>query len=108
MSKSRANHEEPQSPPGPDRSALDHATRVVHRVCCLAGSVEFIEGIQTDHVTLRSAITHQDTAALFDWLIATLSLQGISDRVAQDYMEQHGRVTWREIERDLSTNPSCP
>jgi hypothetical protein len=110
MSKSRVHHEETTTPPDarPDQSALDHATRLVHRVCCLAGSAEFIDEVQTDHATLRSAITHDDTAALFDWLVATLSLQGISDRVAQDYMEQHGRVTWREIENDLAANPSCP
>jgi hypothetical protein len=37
-----------------------------------------------------------------------LSHQGISDQVAQDYMEQHGCVTWHEIERALANNPSCP
>jgi hypothetical protein len=50
--------------------------------------------------TVRSAIMNHDTAALFGWLMAMLSYQGISDWVAHDYMEQHGRMTWREIERD--------
>jgi hypothetical protein len=40
--------------------------------------------------------------------MTTLSYQGVSDRVAHDYMEQHGRVTWHEIERALATKPSCP
>ena len=40
--------------------------------------------------------------------MTTLSYQGVSDRVAHDYMEQHGRVTWHEIERELATKPSCP
>ena len=37
-----------------------------------------------------------------------LSYQGISDQVAHNYMEQHGRVTWHEIERALANKPSCP
>jgi hypothetical protein len=40
--------------------------------------------------------------------MAMLSYQGISDRVAHDYMEQHGCGTGREIERDLASRPSCP
>src|SRR3979409_728400 len=48
------------------------------------------------------------TAALFDWLMAMVSYQGISDQVASDYMEQHGRTKWGEIERALASKPSCP
>jgi len=91
-----------------DRSALDHAVRLVHRVCCLAGSADFVAETRTDHRALRSAIKARDTPALFDWLIATLSYQGISDRVAHDYMDQHGCVTWREIEQGLANGPACP
>ena len=91
-----------------DRSALDHATRLIHRVCCLAGETDLIEEIRTDNDAIRSAIKERDTPALFDWLTAMLSYQGISDRVAHDYMDEHGRVTWHEIERDLANKPSCP
>ena len=91
-----------------DRSALDHATRLIHRVCCLAGETDLIEEIRTDNGAIRSAITDHDTAALFDWLMAMLSYQGVSDRVASNYMDQHGRVTWHEIKRALATQPSCP
>jgi hypothetical protein len=114
ISKTHTDLREPQSlPPGAwdhtlDRSALDHATRLIHRVCCLAGETDLIDEIRTDNGAIRSAITDHDTAALFDWLMAMLSYQGISDQVAYDYMEQHGRVTWREIERDLASRPSCP
>lgn len=68
-----------------------------------------INEIQSDgEPTLGAAIGAQDTAALFDWLIVVLSYQGISDRVASAYIEQHGSATWNEIERALSRNPSCP
>ncbi len=91
-----------------DRSALDHTTRLIHRVCCLAGETDLIEEIRTDNDAIRSAVKEHDTPAVFDWLMATLSYQGISDRVAHDYMEQHGRITWHEVERALANNPSCP
>jgi hypothetical protein len=113
---SRAHAEYHESHPPPtkvralmrDQSALDHATRLIHRLCCLAGEPDLINEIQTGNGAIRSAIKQHDSAALFDWLMVMLSYQGISDRVAFDYMEQHGRVTWHEIERDLATQPSCP
>jgi hypothetical protein len=114
ISKTHTDLREPQSlPPRAwdhtlDRSALDHATRLIHRVCCLAGEPDLISEIRTDNGAIRSAIKQRDTAALFDWLMAMLSYQGISDRVAHDYMDQHGRVTWHDIERALTSNPSCP
>ena len=91
-----------------DRSALDYATRLIHRVCCLAGEPDLIDEIRSDNATIRSAITDHDSAALFDWLMIILSYQGISDRIAYNYMEQHGRVTWREITGTLAGGPSCP
>ena len=91
-----------------DPSALEHATRLVHRVCCLAGTIDFIDEIRADNRAIRSAIKRRDTPALFDWLMAGLSYQGISDRVASGYMDQHGRLGWHEIEYALANNPTCP
>jgi hypothetical protein len=114
MSNTPTYHRETQNLPAkvraqaPDGSALDHAARLIHRVCCLAMSADFIDESQVDNRAIRSAIKDHDTAALFDWLMAALSHQGISDRVADDYMDQHGRVTWHDIERALANNPSCP
>jgi hypothetical protein len=90
--------------------ALDHAVRVVHGVCCLAGSSSLIDDIRAE---LRSegvpaAIRRHDTAVLFDWLTAALSYQGISDRVASEYMERHGRATWADIEAKLGRGITCP
>ena len=104
MSRAHAEHHETHPPPSKvraltvDQLALDHAT-LIHRVCCLAGEPDLINEIRTDNGAIRSAIKQRDTAALFDWLMAMLSYQGISDRVAYDYMERHGRVTWHDIER---------
>jgi hypothetical protein len=50
----------------------------------------------------------RDTTAVFDWLIAALSYQGISDQIAYDYMEEHGYVRWEDINQKLSLGASCP
>jgi hypothetical protein len=55
-----------------------------------------------------SAIRNRDTAVVFDWLMAALSYQGISDQVAYDYMARHGRAAWRDIDQKLGRGVSCP
>ena len=91
-------------------TALDHAIRVIYRVCCLAGSANLIDKIRADLAAegIRAAIRKRDTAAVFDWLIAALSYQGISDQIAYDYMEQHGYVRWDDINQKLAHGATCP
>src|ERR1700730_4345065 len=92
------------------RAPIDHAKRLILRVCRLAGSISIIDdaraSLEADGV--REAIRNRNTAILFDWLVATLSYQGISDQVAAAYMERHGQATWHAIEWDLHRRPSCP
>jgi hypothetical protein len=102
-----------QGRPNPDRrntSAIDHAVRVVHGVCCLAGAASLIDDIRADLRAdgIPTAIRRHDTATLFDWLISALSYQGISDQVAYDYMERHGRAKWHDIDAKLAAGPTCP
>ena len=91
-------------------SALDHAVRLIHRVCCFAGSADLIEQIRNENggAAIRSAIKRHDTAVLYDWLMSALSYQGISDRAAYEYMERHGQATWSDLERKLARPVSCP
>jgi hypothetical protein len=91
-------------------AAIDHAVRVIYRVCCLAGSASLIDKIRPDLDAdgVRAAIRKHDTAAVFDWLIEALSYQGISDRIAYDYMEQHGYVRWKDINKKLAQGVTCP
>jgi hypothetical protein len=89
---------------------LAYAVRMVHATCCLAGSASYLADIREDlrtHGIIR-AIRDHDTPALFDWLIKTLSFQGISDTVAAGYIAEHGSVRWSEIAAALSARPSCP
>jgi hypothetical protein len=103
----RQNHPKIHTPTSP---AIDHAVRLIHAICGLAGSATLIDDIRADLTAdkVRAAIRHHDTAAVFDWLMAALSYQGISDQVAYDYMERHGRATWRDIEQKLGQGVSCP
>ncbi len=89
--------------------AIDHAVVLIDTVCLIAGSQDLI-GDHNDEPTrrLRAAIASHDTALLFGWLMEALSFQGISNGVAAGYMERHGRVTWRDIERSMGNQVDCP
>jgi hypothetical protein len=91
-------------------AALDHATRLVLRVCEIAGSASFLDNARRSLKAegIAAAVRNHDTAALFDWLVEALSYQGIADQVAQDFMERHGNATWAVIASDLRRQPSCP
>jgi len=91
-------------------AALEHAVRVIYHVCCLAGSANLIDKIRADLDAdgVRAAMRKHDTAAVFDWLISALSYQGISDRIAYDYMEEHGYVRWEDINKKLAQGAACP
>jgi len=96
-----------EKPTDPD---VAYAVRVVHATCCLAGSASYLADIREDlraHGIIRAVRDH-DTPALFDWLIRTLSFQGISDTVAAGYIAEHGSVRWSEIAKALSARPTCP
>jgi hypothetical protein len=89
---------------------LDAAARLVHQICCVAGSATLIEDAREAgrEKPLGRSIERLDTPALFDWLVKTFSFQGISDRAASEYMRKHGSITWLEISYRLSKKPSCP
>src|SRR5436190_23895156 len=90
-------------------SAINHAVRLIHAVCGLAGSPTLIDKIRTELRAdkVRAAIRNRHNGPVFDWLMAAVSYQGISDQVAYDYMEKHGRARWRQIEPGVD-RASCP
>jgi hypothetical protein len=91
-------------------AAIDHAVRLIYRVCCLAGSASLIDNIRADLHSdgVRAAMRKRDTPAVFDWLISALSYQGISDQIAYDYMEEHGYVRCHDINQKLGQGATCP
>src|ERR1700681_4353563 len=58
-------------------AAIEHAVRIIHAVCGLAGSATWIDDIQADLRAdkVQAAIRNRDTAVVFDWLMAALSYQ---------------------------------
>jgi hypothetical protein len=91
-------------------AAIDHAVRLIHAICGLAGSARLLDDIRADLRAdkMVAAIRQRDTGPVFDWLMAALSYQGISDQVAYEYMAKHGRATWADIEQNLGRGVSCP
>jgi len=90
----------------PDPVALDFATRLIHQVCCFAGSFDLAEEFRDQY--LIAAVAHHDTAALFNRLMRDFSFQGISDQIAANYIRRHGQATWRSVRKNLAKGPSCP
>jgi hypothetical protein len=87
----------------------DYALNLVHRVCCLAGDPEFLARRRSGRCnSLASAIERHDSGRIFNWLVQTLSYQGIADRIAHDYMQRHGSARWARIKASLDRKPSCP
>ena len=86
--------------------ALDHAIRLIHQVCCLAGSFDLIKDFRDQ--ALCAAVDRHDTAALFDRLMHDFSFQGISDEIAANYMTRHGQATWRSVRKNLAKRPNLP
>jgi hypothetical protein len=88
----------------------EYAVSLVHSICCLAGVPSYLDDLRAD---LRDngvlvAVNNHDTAQLFDWLMSIVSLQGIANRVAEDFIYKHGSVGWCDIEQTLGASPSCP
>jgi hypothetical protein len=97
--------------PTPAETApLVQALDVIYRVCCLAGDPNLLEQIRGELRTegVTAAIRRHDTGTLYDWLMVAFSYQGISDRVATEYMARHGRVRWADIRHGLAQEPPCP
>jgi hypothetical protein len=90
--------------------AIDHAVRLIHAICGLAGSPTLIDDIRADLAAdkVRLAIRNRETGPIFDWLLAALSYQGIADQVAYDYMAKHGRAAWADIAQKVGRGVSCP
>jgi hypothetical protein len=94
----------------PENRDYEYAVNLVHSICCLAGVPSYLDDLRADlrDNGVLTAVNDHDTARLFDWLMSVLSFQGIADRVAQDFIDRHGNVTWSAIEQALAASPSCP
>lgn len=84
---------------------LDYAFGLVDTICRLAGSDTLIG---QNAGRLSQAIADRDTPYLFEHLVRSFSLQGISDRAAWTYMDIHGQPGWQDLQRATAHAPACP
>src|SRR5277367_6120072 len=70
-------------------SGLKFATRLVKRICRVAGDHRLIDHVIRNLARrgVRAAVRQRDTAVLYDWLLETVSHQGISDHVAWGFSD---------------------
>src|SRR5665213_3658195 len=90
-------------------SSIGRPLRLVRRVCQVAGARSIVDDARVGLARhgVIAAVQWHDTPAIFDWLFDAFSYQGVSDNIAWGYMEQHGRVRWRDIASALAHSPSC-
>src|ERR1700738_3482906 len=72
-------------------AAINHAVRLIHAICGLAGSPSLIDESQAElrAYKVRAAIRNRETGPVFDWLMAALSYQGSLTKLLS--------ATWRSI-----------
>jgi hypothetical protein len=91
-------------------AAHEHADRLLNLVCRRAGPFNLLEdlraGLKRDGIL--GALRRHNTRLIYGWLMKTLSFQGIADRVAQGYIDEHGNVSFDEVRAALQKKPSCP
>jgi hypothetical protein len=89
--------------------AMIHALPIVRGVCQLAGPCSFIDDtrVSLKRQGVIAAVGRHDTESLFNWLMSIVSFQGIADSVAQHFMDQHGNVTWADVQAALDQHPQC-
>ena len=103
----------PVAPPAqlPTIELPDRAVRLIETICGLPGNPEVIASIRhgPDAEVIRDLVARRDTAGLYDRLMAALSFQGVSDRVALGYITAHGNATFVGVGQGLeATRCACP
>ena len=98
-------------PQHPNSKALHFGrpVRLVRRICEIAGLPSLIDDgrVGLARRGVIAAVRRHDTPVIFDWLIEALSYQGVSDKIASNYIEQHGSVKWRDIAAAMADSHSC-
>src|SRR4051794_33129351 len=90
-------------------TSIHRAIRLLRSVCEIAGARTLVDDVRVGLARqgVIAAVQRHDTPVIFDWLLEALSYQGVSDRIAWSYMEQHGRVRWCDINAGLAQRPGC-
>ena len=94
---------------GLSSNAATDLAATVRRAFLRGASSSFLDDLRAEHrcAGISRAIRLRDNRHLFSWLVNTLSYQGVSDRVAAGFIEQHGSVGWGDVEKAVKRG-SCP
>mgnify|MGYP000358997919 CR=1 FL=1 len=87
----------------------DRAYAIVYELCrrCQMDIVAEAEREMFEE-GLGRAVEQKDSKALFNWIMYPASYQGVSDRIADSYIEQYGNITFLQISRALNkAKPMC-
>ena len=89
---------------------LTFATALIKTICDLAGERTLIEDAQADFLFsgMRDAIQRHDSSFLYEWMFKAANYQGVSDAVAETYLEEHGSVSATDVGAALRGKPPCP
>ena len=91
-------------------SAQKHAVSIIQAIYRLARSEKLLDAkiIDPTRDMLRDALRQRDTGLISEWLLTIFSLQGVSDRLALEYMRRNGKPSWKSMITELDRKPSCP
>jgi len=90
---------------------IEGAVDLVTTICRRGGAGDFIQATNALAAErgLVEAVANRDTPTLYGWLMESFSFQGISDRIAWSYIEDHGNASWFVVEAGLeATRCQCP
>ena len=86
------------------------ATNTIRRTFLRSASSQFLDDHRSEHRKsgISAAIRARDSSRLFQWMVETLSFQGISNRVAAGFMEKHGKIGWQDVQLVVGPDAACP
>ena len=92
--------------------ATARAVELVRKVCDIAGDKKLIDDDKDRLKRLgvidsRGRMAENPTPKIFDFLVDLFKYQGVSDNIADKYVENHGQVHWSDIANALAAKPSC-
>jgi len=90
-------------------NGLEFAAALIGDVCEVAGSASLIDDVRRELAAagVIEAVGRRDDSVLFEWLLEVTSYQGISDRVAWDYMERHGNASYNDVAAGVQIVHQC-
>lgn len=103
----RAERLRPQSAINLKGRDLAYAVGMVETICWLAGTPNYLDDVREAVAEFFEPSELKQSRRLFEWLATQMSFQGISDEVARNYMDTHGRASWSAIARSLKAGPEC-